>query len=173
MGLLHVLLLRQSGMRVVVSEPDPARQKFALELGAHAVMDPLAEGFQKEANIFTNGRGFNAIFFTAGGIPAVEQAVPLLSNSAWLCLYGSIHPKGMAQLDPNLIHYKELVVTGTFSHTKHSFHQAVGLLSAGLVDVSPFITERIPYPQVQEGFEKAVSPGNYRVVMTFEDELDT
>jgi threonine dehydrogenase-like Zn-dependent dehydrogenase len=169
MGLLHVLLLQQRGMRIIVSEPDLARREKALELGAHVVLDPLAPGFEQEVLSFTKGRGLNAAFFTAGGVPAVEQAVPLLSKGGWLCLYGSIHPKGLAQLDPNLIHYKELVVTGTFSHTKHSFHQAVALLSSGLLDVSPFITKRLPFPMVSEGFEMAIQPGTYRVVMTFED----
>jgi threonine dehydrogenase-like Zn-dependent dehydrogenase len=170
MGLLHVLLLKQRGMRVLVSEPDPARRQKALELGAHAAIDPLHSGFDQEISTFSNGRGCNAVFFTAGGISAVEQAVAQLGKGGWLCLYGSIHPKGTAQVDPNLIHYKELVVTGTFSHTKHSFRQAVALLASGILDVSPFITERLAFPQVQEGFEKAIQPGVYRVVMTFEDE---
>jgi threonine dehydrogenase-like Zn-dependent dehydrogenase len=170
MGLLHLLLLKQRGMQVVVSEPDPDRRKKAVELGALAAFDPLQPGSDQEGLASTGGQGFQSIFFTAGGVPAVEQAIPLLAKGGWMCLYGSIHPKGMAQIDPNLIHYKELVLTGTFSHTKHSFRQAVALLSSGNLDLSAFITERLPFSQVHHGFERAVQPGTYRVVMTFEDE---
>jgi threonine dehydrogenase-like Zn-dependent dehydrogenase len=169
MGLLHVMLLRQRGLRVVVSEPDPARCEKALQLGAHEVFNPLEAGFPDQVKNFTGGRGLNAVFFTAGGVPAIEQAVPLMAKGAWLCLYGSVHPKGPIQLDPNCVHYNELVVTGTFSHTKHSFHQAVGLLASGLIDVSPFISQRVSFPDVQKGFELAMQPGTYRVVVTFDD----
>jgi len=167
MGLLHVLLLKQRGLRIIVSEPDPTRRSIALELGAHAALNPLDAGFDQEIKAFSDGRGLNAVFFTAGGIPAVEQAVGLLEKGGWLCLYGSIHPKGVAEVDPNLIHYKELVLTGTFSHTKHSFRQAVALLASGMLDVNPFISVQLPFPHVQQGFEQAIQPGTYRVVMTF------
>ncbi len=103
-----------------------------------------------------------------GGGPAVEQALTLLAKGGWLCLYGSVHPKGMIQIDPNLIHYNEWFVTGSFSHTKHSFRQAVAMLSQGIVDLTPFISERIPFPDVARGFERAISPDTYRVVMTFD-----
>jgi L-iditol 2-dehydrogenase len=168
MGLIHVMLLKLNGVRVAVSEPDPARRRKALEVGADWVVDPLSEDFDQAVKDYTRGRGFNAVFFTAGGVPAVEQAVTVLANGGWLQLYGSIHPKGPAQIDPNVVHYKELVVTGTYSHTKHSFRQAVAMLSQRLVDVSPFISERVAFPDVFKGFEQAIRPDTYRVVMTFD-----
>ena len=44
-------------------------------------------------------------------------------------LYGSIHPKGDLAVDPNDIHYRELNITGTFSHDKESFREAVAMLN--------------------------------------------
>jgi threonine dehydrogenase-like Zn-dependent dehydrogenase len=169
MGLLHVLLLKQSGVRVMVAEPDECRRSKALELGADWAADPLRPDFSEAAADFQHGRGFQTVFFTAGGTPALDQAIPLLAKGGWLQMYGSIHPKGLLQIDPNYVHYNELVVTGTFSHTKKSFGQAVALLSEGLIDASSFISERIPFPDVNKGFERAIMPDTYRVVMTFED----
>lgn len=168
MGLLHILLLKQQGVRVMVSEPDAARREQASALGATVAMSPFDAVFGEIVQEFTRGRGFKAIFFTAGGVPAVEQGVSLLSKGGWLCLYGSIHPKGMMQLDPNCVHYNEYVLTGTFSHTRRSFRQAVEMLSYGLVDVSHFISKTVAFPDVQHGFELAVQPDTYRVVMMFE-----
>jgi threonine dehydrogenase-like Zn-dependent dehydrogenase len=169
MGLLHVMLLKKSGVRVMVSEPDAVRRAKAMEIGADFACDPLGCDFTKIVMDYSNGEGAKAAFFTAGGAAAIEQALPALSKGGWLCLYGSVHPKGPIQIDPNFIHYNELIVTGTFSHTKAAFRQAVSMLSEGLVDMSPFITERISFPAVTEGFERAISPDTYRVVMTFDD----
>jgi threonine dehydrogenase-like Zn-dependent dehydrogenase len=169
MGLIHVMLLQKRGLRVLVSEPDAERRDKALQLGADEAIDPLDSGFAANVKSFNRGRGLNAVFFTAGGVPAVEQAMPLFARGGWLCLYGSIHPKGLAQIDPNYVHYNEIVVTGTYSHTRHSFRQAVSLISAGLIDLHHFINKRVPFPNVLEGFQLAVQPGHYRVVMTYED----
>jgi len=167
MGLLHLLLLKMRGARVVVSEPDQARRKKALEYGAVAVYDPLKENGLDLVKGMTGGRGVRAVFFTAGGVPAIEVGMPLLAKGGWMCLYGSIHPKGLLSIDPNLIHYNEWVVTGSFSHTKESFRRAVAMLSTGLVDTAPFISKRVKFPDVQSVFEQAITPGMYRVVMDF------
>jgi len=167
MGLLHVMLLKMRGVRVVVSEPGDARREKALEYGAAAGFNPLQEDGTDLLKSLTGGRGARAIFFTAGGVPAIEAGVPLLAKGGWMCLYGSIHPKGMLTVDPNLIHYNELVITGSFSHTKASFRQAVALLSQGQVNTAPFISERVRFPDVQYAFERAISGDTYRVVVDF------
>jgi L-iditol 2-dehydrogenase len=73
----------------------------------------------------------------------------------------------MLSIDPNLVHYNELVVTGTFSHTKASFRQAVALISQRQIDTTPFISERVNFPDLLYAFERAISPDTYRVVVDF------
>ena len=72
-----------------------------------------------------------------------------------------------AEIDPNDIHYRELFFTGTFSHSRASFRQAVQAISVGQVDLFPFVSAEVPFPAVQEGFELAIRPDTYRVVVTF------
>jgi L-iditol 2-dehydrogenase len=168
MGLLHVLLLKRRGMRFVMSEPDERRQQRARQVGADWVVNPLQTELAAFVREHTDGYGANAAFFTAGGAPAIEQAICGLAKGGWLCLYGSVHPSGPVQVDPNYIHYNELVVTGTFSHTKASFQQAVAMIVKGQIDMSIFVSERVPFPQLYHAFERALSPETYRVVMTFD-----
>ncbi len=170
MGLLHVLLLKQRGVQVIVAEPDEARRQQALESGADSVCDPLDDDLEGVVKDLTVGRGVKAVFFTAGGVPAIRQALSLLNKGGWLCLYGSVHPQGPVEVDPNFVHYNELVITGTFSHTKSSFRQAVAMLSQGQLNTSIFVSERVPFPDVAYGFERAIRSDTYRVVMTFDGE---
>lgn len=167
MGLLHVLLLKQLGVRVMVSEPNAVRRGKALALGADMAADPMSPTFERTVLDFNQGKKFRAIFFTSGGIPAIQQALNFLSKGGWLCLYGSVHPKGLLEIDPNDIHYNEWIVTGTFSHTKNSFRQAVSMLSQNMINVAPFISERVPFPDVGYAFERALSPDTYRVIVAF------
>lgn len=168
MGQLHILLAKRKALQVFVSEPVPARREQGLKSGADFVLDPGDDHFREAILDRTGGFGVNAVFFTAGGGPAIEQALEVMAKGGWLCLYGSVHPSGDVSVDPNHIHYDELFVTGTFSHTRESYRQAVELISQGQLDVSPFISERVPFPQADHAFERALSLDTYRVLMTFE-----
>jgi threonine dehydrogenase-like Zn-dependent dehydrogenase len=165
MGLIHLQLLRRRGVRVIVAEPDPARRTNAMELGAVCAVDPFDDDLAECAAGQTEGRGVEAIFFTAGGIPAIRAALPALAKGGWLMLYGSVHPKGDLPIDPNDVHYRELVITGTFSHDKESFREAVAMLNQGIVDVRPFISERIPFGDPALAMQRALAPDTYRVVI--------
>ena len=162
MGMLHLLLLRQQGMRVLVAEPRPDRRRQALAAGAELALDP-AEGLEAALD----GRHLRAVFFTGGGAAAIRQVLPLLDKGGWLCLYGSVHPSAPVAVDPNLVHYRELVVTGTYSHTRASFRRAAALLSLGQMEIAPLISERVPFPDLERGFARATAGDAYRVVMTF------
>ena len=167
MGLLHVQLLKQSGVRIVMAEPDTHRRQLALQAGADWAIDPLQTDLAAFLRERSEGYGVNAAFFTAGGAPAIRQALDGMAKGAWLCLYGSVHPKGPIEIDPNLIHYNEWVVTGSFSHTSASFQQAVAMIASRKVDLQTYVSERVPFPDVQHGLDRAISPGTYRVVMVF------
>jgi threonine dehydrogenase-like Zn-dependent dehydrogenase len=167
MGLLHLQLLRLRGTRVVIAEPDANRRKVALDLGAAAAFDPQTEDLVNYVGDLTGGHGAEAIFFTAGGVPAIKPAIPALAKGGWLVLYGSIHPKGNLELDPNDIHYRELVLTGSFSHDKESFRESVGMLNGGVVSVAPFVSERVPFTNIDYAMRRAMSKDTYRVVLTF------
>jgi len=168
MGQLHVELLRLRGVRPIVTEPDRQRREDAIAQGAAFALDPADAALAEVVQDLTGGIGAAAVFFTAGGVPAIQSALPLLAKGGWLVLYGSVHPKGDLALDPNDIHYRELNVTGTFSHDRESFREAVALLDAQSLRLAPFISERIAFPEVAHAMERAVSADTYRVVLTFD-----
>lgn len=167
MGLIHLQLLIRRGLRVIVAEPDPIRRAYATSLGAAYAVDPLNDDLVSCVHGCTAGRGAEAVFFTAGGVPAILSALSTLAKGGWLMLYGSVHPKGDLPIDPNDVHYRELVITGTFSHDRESFREAVAMLDDHIVDVAPYVTERITFPDVDLALRRAVSPDTYRVVLEF------
>jgi 2-desacetyl-2-hydroxyethyl bacteriochlorophyllide A dehydrogenase len=167
MGLLHVKLAKLKGARVIVSEPDETRRQKALETGADAVVDPLNENLKEVVKSLTEGRGAHAVFYTAGGTPAIEQGISLLIKSGTIVIYGSIHPAQPISIDPNDVHYDEIIVTGVVRHTKDSFRKSALLLSQGLVQVRDLISECIPLEDINHAFERAISKDTYRVAVMF------
>ena len=75
MGLLHVMLAKLRGVRVILSEPDEKRRQKALSLGADLALDPFTCDIVEEIMKITDGVGANAVFNTTP-VPALAlQAI--------------------------------------------------------------------------------------------------
>jgi threonine dehydrogenase-like Zn-dependent dehydrogenase len=167
MGLLHLMLTKKAGARVIVSEPNAERAAFAREMGANEVIDPTQAPFAEQVKTLTRGRGANAIFCAMSVGPAVEEAIEAAAKGGRVHVYASIHPRGAKiSVDPNLFHSKEIVLTGTVSQDKKDMLQAVRMISQGAVDLKPFISLVLPFDRLEEGLRAALRPDTYRVIVT-------
>ena len=90
MGILHLILLKQAGSTVFVSEPDPVRAAFASELGADAIIDPTNGTFPERVNALTGGRGADAILCAVSVSAVVEQAVEAVAKGGRVHVYASL-----------------------------------------------------------------------------------
>jgi threonine dehydrogenase-like Zn-dependent dehydrogenase len=167
MGILHLMLLKLAGARVIVSEPDADRVAFARDMGADAIVDPTGDSFVNGVKALTNGRGANVIFCAMSVATAVEQAIEAVDKGGRVHVYASVHPRGTKIcVDPNSFHSKELVLTGTISQSKEDVRQAVRMISDGLVDLSPLVSLVLPFEKLERALQAALQPDTYRVIVT-------
>ncbi len=167
MGMLHLTLTKKQGARVIVSEPDAARAAFALKMGADAIIDPSKEVLADRVKALTGGRGADVIFCAVSIAPAVEQAVEVVAKGGRVMVYAGIYPRSARiTIDPNLFHNKEIMLTGTVSQSKEDVLEAVRLISAGLIDLKPFISAVLPFAKLEQALQAALRLDTYRVVVT-------
>jgi threonine dehydrogenase-like Zn-dependent dehydrogenase len=167
MGLLHVLLAKQAGARVIVSEPNAKRAAFAKTLGADEIVDPVNESFLDRIKDLTSGKGADVIFNAVSIAAAVEQSVEAAAKRGRIMVYASIHPRGTKiSVDPNLFHGKEIVLSGTVSQDKEDFLIATRMVSEKLIDLKPFISKVLPFAQLEEAILAALTPETYRSIVT-------
>lgn len=165
MGILHLMLAKQAGATVYVSELDGHRIDFALKMGADAIIDANGSLLEQIKEL-TEGRGADVIFCAVSVGTVVEQAVEAVSNGGRVHVYASIHPRGAKiSIDPNLFHSKEIVLTGTMSQDREDMRQAVQMISSGLIDLKPLISDRYPLDQLEEALQAAIQPDTYRVIV--------
>ncbi len=165
MGQLHNLLAKKKGARTILVELDKARREMAQKMGADVVLDP-AEGDPIAAIMeLTEKRGAHVCFFTVNVLPLAQSYLECLAKRGRMVYYGSFHPNGPIEMNPNQIHYSEKVITGSFSPTAKGFWAAARLLGYGLIDVEPFLTERYAMADCQRALERACSPETYRVLI--------
>lgn len=164
-GLLHVQLARLQGARVIATDLIPERLEVAKELGAHDVVDVTREDAPERVQELTQGRGADAVIVATGASAAMEQALDMAALHGNVNLFAGSYPPPELPLDPNLIHYQELTLTGSHHYTPFTFQRALKLLRYGLVQVKPLISHRLPLDRTSEGFDIVVKQKGLKVIV--------
>ncbi|MFY0611984.1 MAG: L-idonate 5-dehydrogenase [Hyphomicrobiaceae bacterium] len=101
---------------------------------------------------FTKDKGiFDVLFEASGNEAALTGALDALRPGATIVQVGL---GGNITLPMNTVVAKELVLKGTFRFHKE-FETAVEMMNNGLIDVSPVISQTLPYQQATEAFDLA------------------
>ena len=167
MGLLHLAALRSAGATVVVSEPDAIRRSKALQMGAHAAIDPSTEDYVECVRRLTAGRGANVTYVAIGLPPAIEQAVQAAAKRGIVSVYASVHPRGASiHIDPNLFHHKEVLLSGSLAQDHEDFLEAVWSIADQTIDLTPLLSCAFPLERLEDAFAAAARPDTYRVFVT-------
>jgi L-iditol 2-dehydrogenase len=152
-GLLHMQMALSRGGRVIVSDPIAQRLEKAKELGAHDVIDASQGDPVERVKELTSGRGADCVIVAVGAPKPIEQGIQMGAINGRVNLFAGTYPPVELPSDPNLIHYRQLVVTGSHDFTPHHFTTALKLIQYRIIRVEPLISHRFNLEQVVEAFE--------------------
>ena len=164
-GMMHILLAKARGAAlVIVSEPVENRREQSLSMGADLVVDPIKEDLESVVREASHGRGADVIIVAAPSKPAQESAIKTAAIGGRINLFGGLPKEDpFIRFDSNLVHYKELIVTGTTACSTHDCLQAADLVRSGKIDLSKMVTSRYPLKDIRAAFAAAEDGTNLRV----------
>lgn len=165
-GLLHTQLNRLLGAEnVIVSDPSEDRRAIAESLGATHTINPLEQDLVEFVHGLTEGRGADVVIICIGRGELVNQALTAARKGARVNAFAGFAKGALAEVDPNLIHYGELVVTGASNAGRAHHEKALQLIGAGLIDVKTLHTHTYTLDDVVEGIEFAQSGEGIKVAI--------
>jgi len=166
-GVMHLLLARLSGARtVIVSELSEARGRQAQEHGADVVVNPQQEDLHEAVLAASSGEGASVIIVAAPAPRAQEQSLDLAARQGRINFFGGL-PKSnpTIQFDSNLVHYKQLVVTGTTGSNVRQYRSSMNLIVAGRIKLDGLIGARLPLDRIHEGIERSKAGQEMRILV--------
>ena len=94
-------------------------------------------------------------------------------NSAFGCvrkggvinIFGGLPGGSDLTIDPHILHYDEVIVTGSFGFTPLQFHTALTMLTGGTIDVGNIITHEFGIDRVKEAFDMASSGEALKILL--------
>jgi L-iditol 2-dehydrogenase len=167
-GLMHMQVALHRGGRVIVSDPIAARLEKARELGAHDVIDASTTDPVARVKELTDGRGANAVIIAVGHPEPIRQGLQMGAINGWVNFFAGTYPPTEIPIDPNLIHYRQLRVTGSHDFTPHHFTTALRLIQFGIVRVAPLISHRFDLEDVKPAFETTAGRAGLKSMVLME-----
>lgn len=166
-GLMHVLLAWLQGAgKVIISELAPKRIEQARKVRVDKVVNAAEENLITTIFEQTAGRGADVIIVAAPSQEAQRVSLELASVGGRINFFGGL-PRGnsIAPLDTNLIHYKELIITGTTGCSTEDCQRAAAIVASKRLDLSPLISVRFPLSEVSQAIKAAESGEHLKIIL--------
>ena len=167
MGLLHVMVAKLRGARVIVSEPLAERREKALQLGASDVIDPVHTDAVAVVRRLTGGEGAVVVYNTTASPRLMAQAMEMTAACGTCVAFSSMHPNEPVPVDCGRVHSLQVTLTGAVSPTTKAFYQSVQLIDKGLLDPTVLTQQIFDYTEFDDAMACAMRPDTYKVLIRF------
>ena len=162
--IIPVVLMR-GATKVIVINRSPGRLEFAKKVGADIVICSSEEDQVARVLEETGGLGADVIF-TANPTPTAHaDALKMVKNRGRVNLFGGLPAGSKVELETNIIHYKELIVSGAHGSVPRHHRLAVELIASKKLDMNPFISHSFSLDEIGEAFRVAESKEGLRVIV--------
>ena len=167
MGLTHLMLAKAKGVAtIVMSDLLEPRLAVARELGATVTVNPSKQDLTKAVKDATRGIGADAVIVTVGNVAAIEAGLKVARPQGYVNIFGGSPPGSVLAVDPNLIHYSELFVTGTQNANPEHYARALEFLSI-LPQANRLFTHRFRIEDAPKAFQIRLEMEGLKAVIDF------
>ncbi len=166
-GLMHMLLAKVNGVQqLIVSEPNEWRLHQAENLGADVVVNSEANDLKDIIFEMTAGNGVDVVMVANASPVAQRKALELTRPRGRINFFGGLNQDvSEVGINTNLIHYKQLLVTGTTGSNVRQFHSAANLIGTRGFELANLVSNCFPLDKIHKGFECSQSGKALRVVV--------
>jgi len=163
-GLIHMMLAKKLGAgRVAVLDMVENRLKEATRFGADLATDLNSPNWEKTARDFTGKNGADIVITAAPAVAAITDALKLIKQDGRLLIFGGLPHGSVLCFDPNIIHYREVTITGSIDATIDDFNRAAAM--APSLNLGRFITHTFSIDEVKKGMETMMKKEGLKVVI--------
>jgi L-iditol 2-dehydrogenase len=175
MGLLHVMVAKHIGAKVIISDVVEERLEYAKKFGADVVMNPMKDDVRKIVSDVTKNKGADAVILTAVNQSAIDQALDSIGKRSRIVLFAGVEKGKKFTIDTNIIHYNEVMIIGSewvgIDPPNYKLYElALELIASRVAPVKELITHRAKFTaeEIRKCFEMIRSLKTLKSIIIFD-----
>ncbi|MFH1547977.1 MAG: alcohol dehydrogenase catalytic domain-containing protein [Candidatus Omnitrophota bacterium] len=164
-GLLFLIVLKNIGVKVIVTEKNEQRLQVAETLGCDkGFLIKENDDFIIEVKRFFD-KGADIAIEATGISKAWEDSVKMVRGGGRVLFFGGCKQVEKIELDTELVHYSQITMKGVFHHTPAHVKKAYDLIIRKKLNLSRLITDKIPLDKVLDAFEKIIKGEGIKIAV--------
>lgn len=167
-GCLLAMLARHMGAsHVALCDIDSERLKAAEVCGADSLVLAGEQQFKKLVSDVTSGRGFDIIIVACSSTEAQGNALRSVRKRGVVNFFCGLPAEARhARIDSNLVHYNEVVITGSHGSSPAHHKEAVELVLRKKIPLSRLISRTFPLKEFHLALEEmATNKSNLKILI--------
>ena len=166
LGLLHTIVSKEIGARVIAVDINKQRLQKAKNLGADYALNPEETGVEDGVYRIT-GIGADVVIAAIGIPEVIEESFPLVRKGGVFNIFGGTPRNITLTLDPRWLHYGEIVLTGTFAASLGHFKKAFEFASKNREKVEDVISDRCGLDDILKAVDRVRKGTALKTVVLF------
>ena len=168
-GLMHAKMAQAAGAeKIMLNDLSRERLDLCRQLDS-ALITIESETLKEDIESLTEGRGVD-VCITACPAPQAQQvALELAAINGRVIFFGGLQPdKAHVSLNTNLIHYKQLEVTGTTRQSLSQYRRTLRLVACGRINIKDLISSRTALEEIQSALDNISQARSLKSAIYFE-----
>ena len=165
-GCMLMEVARKMGAGKVIAVNRTRKRESVVQQVADIVIYTSEENLISRIYEETGGLGADVVLTACSSPEAQVDALNIVRNRGRVNFFGGLPPgTPPTPIDTNIIHYKEILLTGAHGSVPRHHRQALELISQGIVKVKRYISSAYPLSESLEAFQKAGEKKEMRIII--------
>ena len=123
-----------------------------------AIIAIESAGLKEKLSVLTRGQGVSVCITAAPSADAQILALEVVGVNGRVMFFGGLpEGKSTVPLDTNLVHYKQITITGTSRQSLIQYRQTLALVASGRLVVKDLVTMTTPLDQIRGSFDQVMA----------------
>jgi L-iditol 2-dehydrogenase len=168
-GIMHAKLAKMAGAaKVMITDLSSERLDICRQIDDFFTTVP-SDGLNQRIIDITEGHGLNVCVTACPAPSAQAQALELMAIGGRVNFFGGL-PKERENttLNTNLIHYRQLIITGSTRASISQYRKTLSFITSGILEVKSLITGRFTLDRIEDALALATDAKGLKNVIVFE-----
>ena len=167
-GLMHAKVAFMAGAAKVYMNDLSAERLSLCRKVEPAIVALESEGLKERLSVLTGGKGVSVCITAAPSAEAQILALEIVGVNGRVMFFGGL-PEGKSKvgLDTNLVHYKQITISGTSRQSLIQYRQTLALVASGRLIVKDLVTMSTPLDQIRASFDQVMAGKGLKNVIEF------